>query len=233
MASFTFSPASLRLALVWSVRPWASSSSSSVARPMVSLALPFRSSPWLRSLSSVPMEDITSSRRPAPRSARPNWSGDPAAGRPVAVDAPGRDQEAGVADHAVLGADGQPVDVPGAEDGLRGLDQPEAARPVEGLDQPHDLGDGGDEADQDPARLQGRGRATDDQPRLQQVEQDPVDRAELADALDDVALVEGEAVGGLAEPALDVAPRPLGEVGAALEGMQPAPGGEGLEQGDR
>src|SRR5215216_7986584 len=135
MASFTFSPAFLRSALAWSVRPWASSSSSSVARPMVSLALPFRSSPWLRSLSSVPMEGITSSRFPAPRSAVANWSGDPPHRRPGTLDPAGRDQEAGVADHAVLGADGQAVDVPGAEDGLRGLDQAEAPRALERLDQ--------------------------------------------------------------------------------------------------
>src|SRR4029453_16310385 len=68
---------------------------------------------------------ITSSRRPARRSPPANRSGDPARGRPGAVDPAGRDQEAGVPDHAVLGPHGQPVDVPGAEDGLRGLHQPE------------------------------------------------------------------------------------------------------------
>src|SRR4029450_8240201 len=101
------------LASSWSVRPAASSSSSSVARPRLSLALPFRSSPWLRSLSSV----ATWASPP-----RPAWpatgSGEPPRGRPGAVDLAGRDQEAGVADHAVLGPDGQAVDVPGAEDGL-------------------------------------------------------------------------------------------------------------------
>src|SRR5215216_6090074 len=132
MASFTFSPACLRLALAWSVRPAASSSSSSVARPRLSLALPFRSSPWLRSLSSV----ATGASPPplaCPRIWRPKRSGEPARGRPGAVDPAGRDQEAGVADHAVLGPDGQPVDVPGAEDGLRGLDQAEPLRPLKGL----------------------------------------------------------------------------------------------------
>src|SRR5918994_3585232 len=70
---------------------------------------------------------ITSSRLPPLRSRVANGSGDAARGRPGAVDPAGRDQEAGVADHAVLGSDGQAVDVPGAEDGLRGLDQAEAA----------------------------------------------------------------------------------------------------------
>src|SRR5215211_5812680 len=104
MASFTFSPACLRLALAWSVRPAASSSSSSVAT----------------GASPPPLA--------CPRIWRPKRSGEPARGRPGAVDPAGRDQEAGVADHAVLGPDGQPVDVPGAEDGLRGLDQAEPLR---------------------------------------------------------------------------------------------------------
>src|SRR5512133_2806272 len=138
MASFTFSPACLRLDLAWSAWPAASSSSSSVARPLVSLALPFRSWPSLRSLSSV----ATGASPPpvgCPPILGPKPSGDPAGGRPGAVAPAGRDQEAGVADHAVLGADGQAVDVPGAEDGLRGLDQAEAARGFQGLDQAHDL----------------------------------------------------------------------------------------------
>src|SRR5215208_4354838 len=66
---------------------------------------------------------ITSTGLAARRSPPPNRSGDPGRRRPGAVDPAGRDQEAGVADHAMLGADSQAVDVPGAEDGLRGLDQ--------------------------------------------------------------------------------------------------------------
>src|SRR5829696_1489920 len=80
---------------------------------------------------------ITSMRMPAPASPLANGSGHPPRGRPGAVDPAGRDQEAGVADHAVLGADGQAVDVPGAEDGLGGLHQPEAARALQRLGQPH------------------------------------------------------------------------------------------------
>src|ERR671914_1356407 len=59
---------------------------------------------------------ITSAGGAAQGGRRPNPSGQAARGRPGLRDAAGRDQEAGVADHAVLGADGQPVHVPGAED---------------------------------------------------------------------------------------------------------------------
>ena len=45
--------------------------------------------------------------------------------------------------------------------------------------------------------MQGAGRAGHDQPRLQQVEQDAVDGPDPGDALDDVAGVQLEAVGGL------------------------------------
>src|SRR6476659_5080238 len=62
--------------------------------------------------------------------------GTPAArGRPYAVGEPaGGDEEAGVADHAVVGPYGESLDVPGAQEGLEGVGLGERTVLAQGLD---------------------------------------------------------------------------------------------------
>src|SRR3954471_5132490 len=61
-ASLTFSPACLRSAPAWSALPSASSRSSSVALPVVSLTLPLASCAAFEILSSSPMGHVLSHR---------------------------------------------------------------------------------------------------------------------------------------------------------------------------
>ncbi len=71
------------------------------------------------------------------RTASPSRCDDPR-GQP-----PGEDQEAGVADHRVLGPHGQPLGVPAADQRLRRLRLGEAGVDADGLHRPGQLGGGG------------------------------------------------------------------------------------------
>ena len=114
-------------------------------------------------------------------------------------------EEAGVRDHAVVGADRLALDVPGALQHLERLDHPErrvrrapraAARPGRIV---------GQVREQDPARPQRLERVLHDAPRLGQVEHDPVEVV-LVDALVDVAHLDRRA-GRLAEEPVHVRDR--------------------------
>ena len=99
-------------------------------------------------------------------------------------------EEAGVRDHAVVGADRLALDVPAAVQHLERLDHRERRRD-ELLLEPADLQDRRQVREQDPAGNERLGRVLHDPPRFGEVEHDPVDLA-LVDAFVDVAHLDLE-----------------------------------------
>jgi hypothetical protein len=91
-----------------------------------------------------------------------------------------------VADHAVLRADGEALQVPAADHGLPGRRLGEAAVVRARLGHPGELGGGGDVADQDAAGAQRAGHGVRAVPGREQVEDDAVDVG-LVERLRDVA----------------------------------------------
>ena len=145
-----------------------------------------------------------------------------------------RDEEAGVPVHPVLGPDRQPLEVPAAHQRLPGLRLGEATVVAGRLGHAGQLGGGGDVADEHPA---GGERVADDVealPGREHVQDDPVDRPGLdrvRQRLDQVA--DGDRPGGVlaAEERPHVALGDVGEVLAALEGVQHPVVADGTQQG--
>src|ERR1019366_8865536 len=163
--------------------------------------------------------------RPAPAGRRRDAVGQPPRG----------DQESGVADHAMLGPDRQPLDVPGPLQGLprRGLIK--AALAAQRLHGPRQLGRRGDVTADQAAwnqRCRGRVRVL---PRREHVQHHPVvvsclpavSRVAVGRLRGQVADDKRPGRRGAAEVALHVAPGDLSEIGPALIGDHQArvPGG--------
>jgi hypothetical protein len=83
-------------------------------------------------------------------------------------------QEAGVADHPMVGADRQSFDVPGADEGLEGVRLGEGSVPAQFLDDARHLGGGGDVSTDQSARDEGLGDRVDALPGGEHVEDDAV-----------------------------------------------------------
>ena len=135
--------------------------------------------------------------------------------------------------HAVVGAHGEPVDVPGAHHGLPGLRLGEQAAVTQGLHGAGELGDGGHVGQEEPARGQGLGGGLDVLPGGEHVQDHPVDAAGFHLGGNDVGEVSGAQLpGGMvaAEPGVDVGGGDLGEVLTALDGQQVAGLPDGGEQ---
>jgi hypothetical protein len=88
--------------------------------------------------------------------------------------------------HPVLGPDGQPLEVPVADDGLPGVRLGEAAVVAHRLGDPGQLGGGRDVADEHPARQQRVGDDAEALPGREHVEHDTIDarRAQPTDGSD-------------------------------------------------
>src|SRR5580693_5312356 len=136
---------------------------------------------------------------------------------------PGRHKEAGVADHAMLGADRQAVHVPAPQQRFPRRRLIEAALAAQRLHGARQLRGGGDVAADEPAFAQRPRRRVRVLPRRQHVQHDPVERlARVQDSRDAVGwqFAGHQPPGRMrgAEIALHIAPRDLGEVGTALVG---------------
>lgn len=144
-------------------------------------------------------------------------------------EAAGGEQEAGVADHPVVGADGEALHVPVADHRLPGGRLVEAADLADGLDGPGQLGGGRDVAAQDAAGHEGLLDDVQALPRGEHVQDDAVDVG-VGQVVLEVA--DGELPGGVraAEVALHVLLGDLGEVLAALVGVQHALVADGAQQ---
>ena len=126
-------------------------------------------------------------------------------------------------DHAVVGTNGLPFDVPAALQDLDGLGQAEGAA-LEGVAVGADLADGRQVGHQDAARTQGRLGRLDHPPGLGQVQDGPVE-AGLVHPVVGVADLDAVAVqGGGAEEGGHVGPGPGGEVGSQLVSGHLGPG---------
>src|SRR5690606_6981902 len=141
----------------------------------------------------------------------------------------GGEQEAGVADHPVVRADGQALDVPVADHRLPGGRLVEAADLADGLHGPGELGGGRHVAAQDAAGDERLGDGLQALPGGQHVENDAV-HVGVGQVVLEVA--DGELPGGVraAEVALDVLPGDVGEVLAALVAVQHALVADGPQQ---
>ncbi len=134
-----------------------------------------------------------------------------------------------MADHPVVGADGQTLDVPVAEHRLPGGRLVEGADLPDGLDGARELGGGRDVAAEDAAGHEGLGDGLQALPGGEHVEDDAVD-VRVGQVVLEVA--DGELPGGVraAEVALHVLLGDLGEVLAALVGVQHALVADGAQQ---
>ena len=139
-------------------------------------------------------------------------------------------------DHAVVGADGEALDVPAADHRLVGVRLGEQPRAADVLRDATELRGGRDVADDDATGRERVGHDIHALPRSEHVEDDPIDgcrchrlRQRLAEVADDDLPV----VGLLAEERLDVGARDVGEVGAALEGDESPLGPDGAEEPER
>ena len=134
-----------------------------------------------------------------------------------------------MADHLVPRAHRQALDVPVAHERLPRLRLGEPAVGAQRLDHAGQLGGGRDVGAHDAAGNQRVGDRVDTAPRVEHVEDDPVDpvRAELGQPLLEVPEAEvprrvGRALRG-GEELGDVASRDVGELLAQLEGRDPSP----------
>ena len=135
--------------------------------------------------------------------------------------------------HAVVGAHGESVDVPGAHHGLPGLGLGEQAAVSQGLHGAGELGDGGHVGQEESARGQGLGSGLDVLPGGEHVQDHPVDAAGFHPGGDDVGEVPGAQLPGgvvAAEPGVDVGGGDPGEVLTTLDGQQVAALPDGGEQ---
>ncbi|EHM25979.1 hypothetical protein SPW_5597 [Streptomyces sp. W007] len=134
-----------------------------------------------------------------------------------------------MADHPVVGADGEALHVPVADHRLPGLRFGEAADLADGLDGARELGGGGHVGAEDAAGHQGLGDGLQALPGGEHVQHDAVDVG-VGEVVLEVA--DGQLPGRVrgAEVALDVLLGDLGEVLAALVGVQHALLADGAQQ---